>query len=140
MKKSVNVTRILIVMAMVICCCLVCFGCGKDKNPTDKAIAVIDGFRIESIEVFNIHENYYNIEIGIKNTNEESTTFDYTQIHILFEGHELSHNGNDKLFETGEYWKMSLQIDVADSNLSVGASVDVYYQEELLKTVVVTEV
>lgn len=135
--KSKKVLSVLVCLLMA--CCFVCFGCGKDDDSTDKAIAVIDGFRIESISVFNIYADYYNIEIGIKNTNEESATFDYTQIHIIFNDSELEHNGDDMLFEVNQYWKMSLQISVGDSNLSVGDKVDVYYQDKLLKTVEVTE-
>lgn len=115
------------------------FGCKDKSEKEEKAIAVIDGFSIESIEVFHVRDNDYNISIGIKNTNEESATFDFTQIHLIYEGHELEHNGNDVLFEIGKYEKVSFQIIVGDSNLAVGDSVDVYYQEELLKTVVVTE-
>ncbi len=136
--KSKKICGVLV--CLLIACSFICFGCGeKDPKPDAKPIAVVDGFQIESIEIFNIVDSYYNIEIGIKNTNEESATFDYTQIHIIFNDSELEHNGSDKLFEVNQYWKMSLQISVGDSNLSIGDSVNVYYQDQLLKTVVVEE-
>ena len=134
-RKIISVLSLI----LLVCCCF-CVGCKeKEESKGTKPIAVIDGFEIQSIEVVSPADNYYNIEIGIENNNEESATFNYTQIHIKFGGLELAHNGSDLLFEAGEYWKMSFQIEVADSNLSVGDTVEVYYQDRLLKNVSVTE-
>ena len=136
MKRN-KIFSLIVCLLVVISGCFI-VGCKKDESSNEnKPLAVIDGFSIESIEVFNVKDNYYSIAIGTKNTNEESATFDYTQIHIMFNERELTHDGDDVLFEAGDYWKMSFSINIGDSNLSIGDSVDVYYQDELLKTVVV---
>ena len=59
-------------------------GCKDKEENGNKALYVVDGFRIESVEVFHVNNNYYNIEIGVQNTNQESATFDYSQIRIFY--------------------------------------------------------
>ena len=108
--------------------------CGKK----DKAIATIDGFKIESIAIMHIVDDYYNMEIGVTNTNNATATFDFAQIVLKFDGREIAHDGDEKEYGANKYWKWSIQLDTGHG-LSVGDVVEVYYGEQKLKDVKVVE-
>ena len=108
--------------------------CGKK----DKAIATIEGFRIESITILHIEGDYCNMEIGVTNTNDETAVFDFSQIVLKVDGRTIAHQGDEKEYGANEYWKSSIQLS-AGHGLSVGDKVEVYYGEQKLKDVKVVE-
>ena len=134
--KSKKFTVILTSVLMM--CCVFCFGC-KDNNPPKQAIATIDGMEIQSIEIFNLEGDYYNISIGIKNTTEEIKIMDFAKIVLKLGDTSLLHNGSPTEYAAGQYFKWSCQIDIEGSDLTVGDNVDVYYEDQFLTNVVVTE-
>ncbi len=108
--------------------------CGK-KN---KGIATIEGFRIESIRVFHLGDDWFNLEMGITNTNDETATFDFSQIVLKLDGRTLAHDGDETQYGANKYLKWSIQLS-AGHGLSVGDKVEVYYGEQKLKDVKVVE-
>ena len=110
--------------------------CGKKAD--GKAIATIDGFKIESIRVFHLSDDYFNLEVGITNTNDEAGAFDFSQIVLKLDGREIAHRGDATNYNANQYLKWSFQIE-SGHGLKVGDTVEVYYGDQKLKDVKVVE-
>lgn len=136
-NKLLNIFVCLIVMV----CSLCMVGCKEEYQQTpEKALEIFDGFRIQSVEVFYVNDNEFNAFITITNTNDEFATFDGTQIKIFYLGEELQHDLNDILLEAGQTAEEKpVRINAGDINLSAGDTVQIYYQDTLIKEVVVSE-
>ena len=110
--------------------------CGNKGN--DKEIATIEGFRIESVRIFHLREDSYNLEVGVTNTNDEVASFDFSQIILKLDGRIIEHNGDETEYGANKYFKWSFQIK-SGHGLSVGDKVAVYYGEQKLKDIKVVE-
>lgn len=108
--------------------------CGKKDN---KPIATIEGFDIETINIFHVADDY-NLEIGITNTNNEEKVFDFSNIILKQDSVTITHNGNVKEYQAGQYYKWTFKIDVGQG-LNVGDVIEVYYNEQKLTDVTVEE-
>ncbi|MBQ7797895.1 MAG: hypothetical protein IJ371_02100 [Clostridia bacterium] len=110
--------------------------CGKKGG--DKVIATIDGFDIESIRVFHVADDFYNLEVGITNTNSEAKSFDFANIILKLDNEQITHNGDTEEYQPNQYFKWSFQIDVGQG-LNVGDTIEVYYGNQKLKDIKIVE-
>lgn len=94
-----------------------------------KEIVMINGFRVESVELFEVVEGNFSIEIGLTNENEESATFYFDNVVVKKGEIEIHHTGENKEYEANQYFKWSFSID-STSDLAVGDKVDVVYFDE----------
>ena len=122
---------------------LVFVGCKEDpsdpKDPTPPAETItVEGYEVNSIKVFHVLDEYYNLEIGLTNKNTETTEFDFAKIIIKDGNLVVDHNGTAKEYTACQYYKWTFQID-AGHNLSVGKSVGIYYNTTKLATIEVEE-
>jgi len=110
--------------------------CGDKKK--DEPIATIEGFKIESVRVFHLSEDYYNLEVGITNTNDEAGVFDFSQIILKLDGREIAHDGDEQDYDANQYFKWSFQL-TSGHGVNVGDTIEVYYGTQKLKNVKVVE-
>ena len=115
------------------------FGCADEKKPSNNiSVATIEGFEIQSIDVICV-EDYFNIEIGIKNTNSVVASFDFSKIKIVKGGTVVSHNGESKEYQPYKYFKWSFSINNESDELSIGDDLSIYYEEQFLIDVNIEE-
>ena len=132
MKKFLSV-----LIVLVFGCFL--FGCADQKQPSNNiSIATIEGFEIQTIDVISV-EDYFNIEIGIKNNNSVVVNFDFSKIKIVKGGTIISHNGESKEYQPYKYFKWSFAINNGSDKLSVGDDLSIYYGEQFLIDVTIEE-
>ncbi|MBQ8522908.1 MAG: hypothetical protein IJ458_04565 [Clostridia bacterium] len=113
--------------------------CGKkDNDASNGVIATIEGFDIESIRVFHLTDDYYNLEVGVTNTNNETKSFDFANIVLKLDNVTITHDGDAQEYDANQYFKWSFQIDIGQG-LNVGDTVEVYYGTQKLKDIKVVE-
>lgn len=146
-----NIFKFLLVMVLIFPVCCLFTACGE-KDPVQnetpsggggtstpaKPIATIGNFEVKGVEIFHLEDDWYNLEISLKNVGAETEEFDFSKIILKLEDVEISHDGDTKEYDASEYFKWTFQIDTGQG-LSVGQDIDVYYEEEKLTTVKIKE-
>lgn len=133
-NKILKICSVAILLLATMC---VFTACGK-KNKDDDVIATIDGFKIESIRVFHLTDDYYNLEIGVTNTNNEAKSFDFANIVLKLDGNIVTHRGDSCEYEAKQYFKWSFGINEGQG-LNVGDTIEVYYGTQKLKDIKIVQ-
>jgi hypothetical protein len=133
-SKVFKICSVAILLLITIFTMSACGKKDKDKGP----LATIDGFDIESVTVFHLADDYYNLEVGVTNTNRETKSFDFSNIVLKLDSVVITHDGDTKDYEANQYFKWSFQIDVGQG-LDVGDTVEVYYGTQKLTDVKIVE-
>lgn len=127
-NKAFKIISIIFLLLITMC---ISTACGKKD---DKGIATIDGFKIESVKILHFSDDYFNIEIGVTNTNNEAKSFDFANIVLKLDGNVITHRGDSCDYEAKQYFKWSFGINEGQG-LNVGDTIEVYYGTQKLKDV-----
>lgn len=132
-----RILNVAIVAVLLLASIITLSACGK-KSKSETELPTIEGFKFESVRVFNIEADYYNIEIGLTNTNDEERSFDFSKIIIKKGDLVLIHDGDLTQYDANEYYKWSFQLEYGQ-DISVGDEVEVFYEDQKITKVTVTE-
>ena len=132
-----RILNVAIVAVLLLASIITLSACGK-KSEGETELPTIEGFKFESVRVFNIEADYYNIEIGLTNTNDEERSFDFSKIIIKKGDLVLIHDGDLTQYDANEYYKWSFQLEYGQ-DISVGDEVEVFYEDQKITKVTVTE-
>ena len=123
----------------MIVCCLLCFSsCGGDS---DKDRHEIQGFQITKLQVCRVTGDSYNFLVGITNPFGENRYFDAGKFVLKLEsGDEIPHMAGNVSTPANNYELHSFMISESHPKMSVGDKVTVFYGDNEICGIKITEI
>ena len=133
MKKAFP--SILILLSAV--CLLIFTGCGGDSS---KGNYTVDGLEFSSIAVTRIEGDYFNFIVTVKNTTNKEKTVDLSRFRLkLNDSTDIIHYSGVETCPAAKETSFSIMIDNDHPDMKKGDSITVYFGDDEVRKIKVTE-
>lgn len=132
MKKAYRLFLILVSAV-----CLFSFtSCGGNSSKK----FTVDGLEFSSIEVTRIQDDYFNFLVTVKNPTDSEKTIDLSKFRLkLNNSTDINHFSGVETCPAGKDSSFSIMIDNDHPEMKKGDSITVYFGEDEVKKIKVTE-
>lgn len=133
MKKAASAFLILISLISM-------FSFASCKDESSSKIYTYDGLEFSSVEVLLIEENYFNLNVKILNKTAYQKSLDLSRLHLkLSSGAEIKHYSGVENCPAGASTPFSIMIDDDHPEMHKGDKITVYYDEDEVCKIKITE-
>ena len=109
--------------------------CGDDKKIYD-----IQGFQVSDISIVRISDDSFNFTVGIKNVFNTDRNFNVKPFRLMLnDSEEIPHLGGETFCAAGQYEKFSFLISPSHPKFEVGDNVTVYYNDNKICEIKISE-
>lgn len=109
--------------------------CGDNKKTYD-----IQGFQVSDIAIVRITDDSFNYTVGIQNVFGEDRVFDVGKFRLMLnDSDEIPQTGGETVCSAGKYEKFSFLISSSQLKLKVGDPVTVYYDDNKICEIKISE-